>query len=1037
MYPEVADLAAKELLKNTRYTQPALFVTNYALARLWQSWGIEPTVLCGHSLGEFVAAHLAGVFSLADALLLVAKRGQLVSACERGSMLSVRRTVADIEAMLPGTLSVAAVNSRALCVVSGPDEAIAAFAQQLDKQSIPNRVLETSHAFHSAMMDPVATLFAETVGQVTLSRPQKPVVSTVSGTWLSDQQATDPAYWAAHLRQTVRFADALDTVLALRNPLLLEVGPGNSSTTLARQQAQRGGTDKRPFVAIASLHRLAEITDYQAIMTALGLVWLHGLEPNWAALYADQPRQLVGLPAYAFDKRRCWIDPPVGAIPMIPTQGSQAVEAGSAAGNQPASLANSITYLTLPTPIMRSEHLLTQLNTLLEDASGIDLTGTLPTTSFLEIGLDSLLLTQVSISLRRTFGVPITFRQLSGEFDSPQKLATYLDAQLPADVHQPTQVAAPMPFPQQANGQGVTMQPGDNSVLGLIAQHLQILAKQVALMQGGNTPIPALQPAPVATVPISKAAPMVSLPADISPEEAAELKKPFGATARIDRQITGLSEVQGQFLANLTESYTRKTKGSKAYTQQHRAQMADPRVVSGFRPLTKEIVYPIVINKSKGSRLWDVDGNEYIDALNGFGATMFGHQPDFIKEALHEQIENGYEVGPQHELAGEVCQLVCQFTNMDRAALCSTGSEAVLGTMRVARTVTGRSLIVAFTGSYHGIVDEVLVRGTKKLKTFPAAAGILPEAVQNMLILDYGTDESLQIIRDRAHELAAVLVEPVQSRRPEFRPVEFLKEVRAITEAAGTALIFDEVITGFRMHPGGAQALFGIEADLASYGKVVGGGLPIGVIAGKKAFMDALDGGFWQYGDESFPEVGVTYFAGTFVRHPLALASAKASLLHMRAEGPGLQKRLTRHAEQLATALNARFERQKLPLFASQFGSLWRLKWTQDVPYGELLFTMMREKGIHIWDGFPCFITEAHTTADLTAIRDACLSSLDALIAAHFLIPAEAEHAPGVWSADQPPVPGARLGRDPQGNPAWFIANPAQPGTYTQLEVGV
>src|SRR5690606_674238 len=134
----------------------------------------------------------------------------------------------------------------------------------------------------------------------------------------------------------------------------------------------------------------------------------------------------------------------------------------------------------------------------------------------------------------------------------------------------------------------------------------------------------------------------------------------------------------------------------------------------------------------------------------------------------------------------------------------------VLGCIRIARTVTGRSLIVAFSGAYHGIIDEVLVRGTKKLKSFPAAAGIMPDAVKNILVLDYGTDEALSIIKERAGEIAAVIAEPIQSRRPEFVPIEFLKQVREITESNGAALIFDEVITGFRMHPGGAQALFGI-----------------------------------------------------------------------------------------------------------------------------------------------------------------------------------------------------------------------------------
>src|SRR5690606_34070313 len=203
-------------------------------------------------------------------------------------------------------------------------------------------------------------------------------------------------------------------------------------------------------------------------------------------------------------------------------------------------------------------------------------------------------------------------------------------------------------------------------------------------------------------------------------------------------------------------------------------------------PGTKEIVYSIVANRSKGCRIWGIDGNEYIDVLNGFVSNFLGYQPDVIKEALLQQIEEGYEIGPQHEKSGEVCRLICDFTGFDRAALCNTGSEAVLGAMRIARTVTGRATIVAFTNSYHGIMDEVVVRGTKNLKTYPAAPGILPEAVQNMLILEYGTEESIRTIRERAHELAAVLVEPIQSRRPEFVPIDFLRELRTVTEQAGT-----------------------------------------------------------------------------------------------------------------------------------------------------------------------------------------------------------------------------------------------------------
>ena len=468
--------------------------------------------------------------------------------------------------------------------------------------------------------------------------------------------------------------------------------------------------------------------------------------------------------------------------------------------------------------------------------------------------------------------------------------------------------------------------------------------------------------------------------------------------------------------------------------------MADPRVVSGFKPLTKALVYPLVIKKSAGNRLWDLDGNEYIDALNGFGSCLFGHQPDFIKEALHDQVELGYEVGPQHPLAGEVCELLCEFTGHDRAALCNTGSEAVLGAMRIARTVTGRSLIVAFSGAYHGINDEAIVRGSRKFKTFPAAAGIQPGTVQNMLILDYGTEESLNIIRERAHELAAVLVEPVQSRRPEFQPVDFLKEIRQITEKAGSTLIFDEVITGFRMHPGGAQALFGIKADVAAYGKVIGGGLPIGAIMGEKKYMDALDGGFWEYGDDSFPEVGVTYFAGTFVRHPLALAATKASLIQMKEQGPDLQKRLTAITQDLAMQLNIAFATRKIPMQIVHFGSLWRLKLLEEIPHSDLLFVLMREKGIHILDGFPCFLTTSYTEMDVDRLISTFIESIDQLITAGFFGTnvknnVNSKIKPRSAELNMPPIPGARLGRDENGNPAWFIADSRKDGEYVKIDL--
>jgi glutamate-1-semialdehyde aminotransferase/acyl carrier protein len=878
-------------------------------------------------------------------------------------------------------------------------------------------------------MDPIVKPFEEVVRSVKLSLPKIPIVSTVTGKWMTDENATDPSYWASHLRSTVRFADAVATLLEEDNKLILETGPKNVTASLIRQQAA-----KKISVSIPSLDISDGQSESYSILKAVGQLWLNGIEIDWNLFYAGQERIKLNLPTYAFDKTLYWVNPVVNSVTNVNAQPVNHLSVNNGLGQTNHQLEN-----TQQNNIMRKDALVEQIKGILENASGIEMEGVTPDMSFIEIGLDSLLLTQIALNLKKEFALPISFRQLTEEYGSLDLLATYLDANLPKEKAQTQQQQyAAVQQPQAVNMLDLSSLPNgnNNSVIGLISQQIQLLAQQIAILQNGSAVAPInVVPVPSTNGSTNKLAGLKIESAGLSADEVVELKKPFGATARIEKQVSKLSEKQQKFLADFIIAYNKKTKNSKEYTQKHRVYMADPRVVSGFRPLTKEIVYPLVVNRSKGSRLWDIDGNEYIDALNGFGSNMFGYQPDFITKALKQQIENGYEVGPQHELAGEVCKLICEFTNFDRAGLCNTGSEAVLGAMRIARTVTGRSTIVAFAGSYHGIVDEVIVRGTKRLKSFPAAPGIMPEAVQNMLILDYGTDESLKIIKERAHEFAAVMVETVQSRRPEFQPVEFLKELRKITEESGAALIFDEVITGFRMHPGGAQAIFGVSADMGTYGKVVGAGISIGIIAGKKKFMDALDGGFWQFGDASTPEVGVTYFAGTFVRHPLALATAKASLEYMKEKGPALQKDLNDKTERMADRMNAICKKHGLPIFIPQFGSLWKVKFKEDILYGELLFTLMRYKGIHIQDLFPCFLTEAHTEDDVNFIVEKFEESINELIDAEFFHSyKENKKTKEEYSVQEmPPVAGAKLGRDKNGNPAWFISDPNRPGKYMEV----
>jgi amino acid adenylation domain-containing protein len=475
----------------------------------------------------------------------------------------------------------------------------------------------------------------------------------------------------------------------------------------------------------------------------------------------------------------------------------------------------------------------------------------------------------------------------------------------------------------------------------------------------------------------------------------------------------GMDEAQDTAVRHLVEAFTAKTPKSKAFAAENRRTLADPRSVAGFRSEWKELIYPLVMDRAKGSKIWDIDGNEYVDIVGSFGVNLLGHSPDFVTEAVKELLDTGFAIGPQIGLAGEVAGLVCELTGMERAAFCNTGSEAVLAALRISRTVTGNDRIASFKGHYHGIFDEVLVKavdigGTRR--AFPIAPGIPNRAVEDALVLDYGHPASLQRIREHAHELACVILEPVRSRNPDLQPWAFVRELRELTRELGIPLIFDEMITGFRSHLGGAQALLGVEADLATYGKVVGGEYPIGVVAGRSEFMDALDGGDWSFGDDSVPEADMTWFAGTFVRHPVALAAAKASLTYLKEQGPGLQEALNERTGAWVREMNEFCEASGIPVWLEHFSSFFLITYTEYQEYSDLLTPSMATKGVFSRETRPLFFSVAHTDEDWAQVTDALRTSFLEMQAAGLLtertvVPAEVEVAPsaedvGVRDAD-------------------------------------
>jgi amino acid adenylation domain-containing protein len=967
-------LEAGPRLQATALAQPALFSVNFSVAALWRSLGFEPAAMLGHSVGEFVAATLAGVMRLEDALEVVAARGAMMQELPEGAMLAVMLAEPELKACLPGDLSIAAVNASAVCVVSGPHPAIDAFEAKLTARGVGWRRLRTSHAFHSAMVDPVIEPLAEMLARIPLKPPSIPYVSTMSGTWITADQATDPLYWARHCRETVRYAEALACLAEQLSPILIEVGPGRTLTSLARQNhAMRGA----PLIAASLPDAAEERNADEVFLDTLGRLWAAGAVPDWRALYEGAPQRRVVLPTYPFQRKRYFIDAPnATATSTIPFKGSH-ITAMANETLQPTPTAQIPQQPEMPD---RQAAIRAELAALLENLSGIDVANAPRGTSFLELGFDSLFLTQASQAIRTRFNVAVSFRQMMGELGTVDAVGEHLNQTATEFEPEPAMAAPgsaeagstlPPPAAIPAPGIPAASLPGqgiEQVMAAQLASMSDLINRQLeTLRQIGSAAPLAAAAAQAVRQPPQAAAPLQAKPLlEKKPGEAFGPFKPFSQA-----RDAGLDAGQRRFVGDLIERYTRRTRGSKEMTQASRAVLADPRVASGFDPEWKEIVYPIVTIRSEGSKLWDVDGNIYIDLLNGFGQTAFGHAPDFVREALIAQIDQGFELGPQTPLAGEVAKLLCDLTGNERVTFCNTGSEAVMAAMRIARTVTGRNRIVYFAGDYHGQFDEVLARGSVRdgvARVFPIAPGIPAESIANISILDYGTPESLAWLERHVHELAAVLVEPVQSRRPGFRPRQFLEALRDLTAKAGTALIFDEIVTGFRVHPGGVQALFGIRADLVTYGKVAGGGMPIGILAGKAAFMDALDGGMWQYGDDSYPAVGVTFFAGTFVRHPLTLAATAAVLKHLKAAGPSLLEKLSERTGRLVEDLDAGFERHGMPAEIHHFGSIFFVKFPAEYHFASLFYYLMREQGIHIREGFPCFLTTAHDDADLAKI---------------------------------------------------------------------
>jgi amino acid adenylation domain-containing protein/non-ribosomal peptide synthase protein (TIGR01720 family) len=937
-----------DIVNQTANTQPLLFAIEYALSELWRSWGIKPATVIGHSIGEYAAACIAGVFSLEDGLKLAAIRGKLLQSLPKGGvMAAVLENVQKVLEIIGNrNISVAAVNSPKNVVISGKESDITEALAKLSKQGIRHTLLQVSHAFHSHLTEPILEQFQKIISGVRLSEPVLPLISNLTGKQVQASEITQPEYWCRHLRQTVLFYDGLKTLENQGYEIFLEIGPHAVLSGLGKQCFTQKG------IWLPSMIRGED--DIRQMMKAAAQLYINGSPIDWSGVYASSPGKKIILPTYPFQRKRYWKSP----VRDINLKNNEATMQNTV---NPQRAAGS----------GRKNNIVSELIRLIRSIAGIESPDI--HLNLFKMGLSSIMLTRLKQSVENDFSIEIQMSQFYEDTDTINKLAGFIAMQS-AECKVQNEDTLNIELPA-SNSDIAPVQAGIESIMREQIQAMsKLMTQQLEVLKG--RPITDTTPTPALPKTVSSASPIV---APHKEEESRHERADFRSMKLVKDELTPQQE---KFIRDFCVRYSQRTRKSRELIEKHRPVFSDWINSLGFRMSLKEIMYPIASHRSQGARLWDIDGNEYIDMAIGYGVNYFGNNAPFVVEAVEKQLKDGFHLGPQFDLTSDVAELICELTGIDRVTFCNTGTEAVMTALRIARTVTGRDKIVIFQGSYHGTYDGILAIPTAR-GSFPASPGTPSKMVEDVYVLKYGDPESLEFIKAHGRELAAILTEPVQSRNPTLQPREFLKQLREITFENKIALIFDEIITGFRIHQGGAQAFYNIQADMVTYGKVIGGGMPVGVIGGKSRFMDAIDGGMWKYGDSSFPAKGVTFFGGTFCKHPLAMAASLAVLKHLKAEGHALQERVNQLTSYFANTVNVYFETASVPLRVRHCASFFKFDSFGDYDIAlqpistDLMFYLLMEKGVYTWERRICFFSTAHTREDIDTIIRAIRESVE------------------------------------------------------------
>ena len=596
-----------------------------------------------------------------------------------------------------------------------------------------------------------------------------------------------------------------------------------------------------------------------------------------------------------------------------------------------------------------------------------------PGESFLALGADSLFLIRASRTVQERFGVRVAFRRMLEDVDTVDALAAHLDAELPPEAPREgpaavpaLRIVAPPPTPE--------VEVEDGALRRILAQQVELMSLQLEALAGvGVAALPAAGGALAEAAPLAAHSP--------APEESAD--------AAGEEEETPLEPRQAAHLEALVHAVATREAASREAAERERAVLADPRAPR-YRRRCAAALPPVRVERAEGGRVWDADGNEFLDLGLEGGALLFGHSPGWMAEALAAAAAGGLRAGARTALAGEVAALVAEATGAERVCFTASHTEAVMAALRLARAVSERSCVAVFAGAEHGTFDGTLARrlGLEGAAgALPSVPGIPPGMLRDVLVLEHGDPGALRALRARGGELAAVLVEPFRGGRPGADPGPFLREVAAACVDAGAAFVVDEGATGFRLHPGGAQGLCGVRADLAVYAGIPGSALPLGIVAGRSAWMAPVDGGEWCAEEGSYPLSPTTRVAGTGGGHPLVLAAARAALLLLRDEGSALLAGVHARAADAAARLRDVFDRRGTPLRVHHAGCDLRIAF----PAGgreveEPLFHLhLRTRGVLAGEDRVLRFCAAHAEADAARLAAAAEEAVAAMRADGFL----------------------------------------------------